>query len=84
MRDEYLKADIHGLYVLADLVDQYWCKPSVKLAAEIRQQRQCYGLTPIDRRRLQWEVAKVDAVQPKPPKREKSTGDPRDLMRVVG
>jgi hypothetical protein len=60
MAEEYLDADIHGLYILADLVDAYWRAPTLQLAAEIRQQRQCFGLTPIDRRRLQWEVKRVD------------------------
>lgn len=85
MAAEYLQADLHGLYVLADLVDQYWKAPSVRLAAEIRSQRQCFGLTPIDRRRLQWEVQRVEAAERKPraPTRRKSTGDPRELLRVV-
>jgi len=60
MAEEYLDADLGGLFILADLVDRYWREPSKELAAEIRLQRQCYGLTPIDRRRLQWEVQRVD------------------------
>lgn len=86
MAAEYVKADLHGLFVLADLVDQYWKKPAVKLAAEIRQQRQCFGLTPIDRRRLQWEIQRVEATRENPPvssSRRNTGGDPRDLFRVV-
>jgi len=56
MADEYLDVDIHALYRLAVLVDMYWREPSRELAGEIRLQQQCFGLTPIDRRRLQWEV----------------------------
>lgn len=60
MAPEFENSDIHGLYVLADLVDAYWCEDSPRaragLAAEIRLQRQCFGLSPIDRRRLQWEI----------------------------
>lgn len=63
MAPEFLKSDIHGLYVLADLVDRYWTEPTTSLAAEIRLQRQCFGLTPIDRRRLQWEIAKGEDAQ---------------------
>lgn len=60
MAPEFLEADLSGLYVLALLVDRFWVSPSTSLAAEIRMQRQCYGLTPIDRRRLQWEIVRVE------------------------
>jgi hypothetical protein len=85
MAAELLEADIHGLYVLADLVNRYWSKPSVQLAAEIRQQRQCFGLTPIDRRRLQWEVQRVDpdsarALKSPPAQPAESV---RDLLSVL-
>lgn len=56
MAPEFLPSDTHGLVVLALLVDDFFHEPSPKLAAEIRLQRQCFGLTPIDRRRLQWQV----------------------------
>lgn len=56
MAPEFDGSDLHGLYLLATLVNAFWIEPSQGLAAEIRLQRQCYGLTPIDRRRLQWEI----------------------------
>lgn len=63
MAPEYDSSDRHGLYVLAALVDDYWLAETPReraaLAAEIRLQRQCFGLTPIDRRRLQWEIEKA-------------------------
>ncbi len=62
MAAEYLQADTHGLYILAVLVDEFWHSPTKELAGEIRLQRQCYGLTPVDRRRLQWEVERVEEV----------------------
>ena len=52
MAAEFLQADIHGLYRLAILIDQFWEGESPDLAAEIRLQQAAYGLTPIDRRRL--------------------------------
>src|SRR3989304_1353224 len=61
MAAEFLRADVHGLYILAELVDAFWTDPEdLKLAAEIRQHRMAFGLTPIDRRRLQWEVERVE------------------------
>lgn len=56
MAPEFEDSDVHGLYALALLVNAFWIAPSTTLASEIRLQRQCFGLTPIDRRRLQWEI----------------------------
>lgn len=85
MAAEYLQADTHGLYVLAELVDQFWAAPTAALASEIRQQRQGFGLTPIDRRRLQWEVERVESVARKrvPPRARPAGDDPRALLSVV-
>lgn len=69
MAPEYDSSDIHGLFMLAVLVDQFWSDPSEKAAAEIRLQRQCFGLTPIDRRRLQWEIDRGDSAAQKTRKR---------------
>lgn len=67
MAPEFLKADVHGLFQLALLTNDFWLAetPSARsaLAAEMRQQGQRYGLSPIDRRRLQWEVEKVEDAQ---------------------
>jgi hypothetical protein len=86
MAAEYLQADTHGLMRLAVLVEAYWREPTTALAAEIRLQGQCFGLTPIDRRRLQWEVSRVETAErrqapsrtPPPPET-----DPRRLLSVV-
>lgn len=59
MVGEYVQSDLHRLYMLADLLDLYWYG-SRGLAVEIRLQGQCFGLTPLDRRRLQWEIQKVE------------------------
>jgi len=87
MAPEYLQADVHGLYILAVLVDKFWRKPSTQLAGEIRLQRQCFGMTPIDRRRLEWSVEKVEQaarkqqplLQPPPA----VVDDPRRRLQVV-
>ncbi len=63
MAPEFDGSDIHGLYLLATLVNAFWIEPSQALAAEIRLQRQCYGLTPIDRRRLQWEIERGEQAE---------------------
>lgn len=85
MAAEFLQADIHGLFRLAILIDSFWLNPTKELAGEIRLQQTAYGLTPIDRRRLQWEVERVEKVAQKrrPPNASTSDGDPRSQLRVV-
>jgi hypothetical protein len=94
MAPEYDDSDVHGLYVLASLVNAFWRAPSSALAAEIRLQRQCFGLTPMDRRRLQWEIERTDEAQAKGAKRRAATAptqpatrrakdDPRNFLKAV-
>lgn len=86
MAPEFLRADTDGLLMLAALIDRFWWEPSAPLAAEIRLQRQCYGLTPIDRRRLQWEIVRVRDAQQRPPRRgvpQLPPGDPRAALRAI-
>jgi hypothetical protein len=84
---EYLPSDLHGLYICADLYEQYWRTGDVKYAAELQRQRQCYGLTPIDRRRLQWEVQKVEkgerGNQPAAESRTRAQGDARAVLHAA-
>jgi hypothetical protein len=98
MAPEFDDSDQHGLFALAVLVDDFWMadKPSVRasLSAEIRLQRQCFGLTPIDRRRLQWEIERGQDAEERTQKRKaaakKATQeardeavDPRSLLQAV-
>jgi hypothetical protein len=84
MSTKWLPADVGGLAQLAVLVDEFY-KGDTKLAAEIRLQRQCFGLTPLDRSRLQWEIAKVEEGERKQQQRApKRTGtDPRFTLMAV-
>lgn len=56
MASEYHSSDKHALFILAVLMDDFWSAPSTKLASEIRLQRVAFGLTPYDRRRLEWTI----------------------------
>lgn len=94
MGPEYDNSDFHGLVALAELVDlfNYATSPAlkVKLSAEIRQQRQAYGLTPMDRRRLQWTIDQGEAAEDRTVKRRNSKAtasapeadavDPRSML----
>jgi hypothetical protein len=81
MAPEYDESDRHGLFALAVLVDDFWRTEDPKLrkeiAAEIRQQRQGFGLTPIDRRRLQWEIERVDEAQDRADRRRAGPAAPK-------
>ena len=90
MASEYLPTDVDGLGRVALLVDDYYKSPSGKagkeLMAEIRLQEARFGLSPVDRSRLQWEVQKGEEAQRKrqPPDIRKSNKDPRGVLGVVG
>ena len=96
MAPEFDESDRHGLFQLAMLVNDFWTAETPRerkeLAAEIRQQGQRFGLSPIDRRRLQWEIERTDEAQAKGSKRrtatvEKSASskrpDPRAILHSV-
>lgn len=83
MASEYLRADEHALFRLAVLIDQFWVEPSRSLAAEIRIQQQAFGLTPLDRRRLEWSIEQVEQAKDRRSRRAITIGtdDPRSLLK---
>lgn len=60
MAEEYLRVDEHSLFRLAILMDVFWTEPNQAMAAEIRLQQQAFGLTPLDRRRLEWSIEQAE------------------------
>lgn len=60
MANEFVDADFHGLFRLAILVDEFMCNPTSKNHSEVRIAQQAYGLTPYDRRRLEWTVEQTE------------------------
>lgn len=88
MASEYVSADIHALYRLAVLVDKFWQDPSIALSAEIRLQQQAFGLTPLDRRRLEWTIEQAESAstrrqQHKVRRAQDGDIDPREALRAV-
>lgn len=97
MASEFLDADVKGgLYVVAELHQGFWKAKTAgdrrALATEIRQQEMRFGLSPIDRRRLQWEVEKAEsAAERTHTRRQRQRGpgksgqpkDPRDVLRLA-
>ena len=87
MAGEYLPTDVDGLARLALLVDNYYNRPHKDLMSEIRLQEARFGLSPVDRSRLQWEVLKGEEAERKrrPPQNQHpaSNKDPRGILGVV-
>lgn len=90
MAGEYHSSDRHALFILAALIDAFWVEPSKELAGEIRLQRTAFGLTPYDRRRLEWTIESAEEAKDrgnkrrtaaKPPPERKD--DPREMLRMV-
>ena len=67
MATEFADADLFHLYHLAELMDDFALAESVKerieLSKEIRIKGQAFGLTPLDRSRLSWEIEKGDQAE---------------------
>ena len=85
MASQWLKTDEDALGRLALLWDHFYNRPGAGVMAEIRLQEQRFGLSPLDRSRLQWEVARADeAVRRRPPQQRRTgTGDPRAVLMAV-
>lgn len=95
MSNEYHASDRHALYMLAALMDDFWTTDTAgrrkALSEEIRLSRQAFGLTPYDRRRLEWQIETVDEAQDRGRQRRERTGvrqpsaasDPRAVLRAL-
>lgn len=87
MASQWLETDRDALGRLALLWDQFYNRPGAGVMAEIRLQEQRYGLSPLDRSRLQWEVNRGDEAERERQRRTHpptmSVGDPRKLLKAV-
>lgn len=90
---EYDESDVEGLVMLAVLWDEFWKAEKTSdlknIAAEIRQNEVRFGLSPIDRRRLAWEIDRGEQAQQQTQRRrnqkavqpaEEAKPDPRELL----
>jgi len=97
MATEWLESDVVGVvYRTAEMQQDFWtAKESagrVAVETRIAKNEERLGLSPIDRRRLQWEIEKGDEAHERTQKRRtqkelvKATSgkDPRDLIKAVG
>ena len=83
----WIETDVDAIGRLAILWDDFY-KGDTKLMAEIRLQEQRFGLSPLDRSRLQWEFARGEESEKRQerrqmnPKRTGTTDPRRGLMAV--
>lgn len=88
MASQWLETDTDALGRLALLWDEFYKHPESKVMAEIRLQEQRFGLSPLDRSRLQWEVSRADDAELKKDRQREThrkrtgTHDPRALRLV--
>lgn len=84
MAAQYLPSDIDGLGRLAVAVDAFNLTGRAELLSEIRLQEARFVLSPLDRSRLQWEMAPAEATdRPATAPQAGRTRDPRKLLRAV-
>jgi hypothetical protein len=86
MAAEWLPSDMYGLGRLVVLCDDFNKEPTAKLSAEIRMLQKDFGLTPLDRSRLSWEVQRGEEAErkrPRPEVKKTGTNDPRAFLTAV-
>lgn len=90
MASQWLAADMKGgLYRLAELWHAFWTASTsaarMEIAKELRLQETGFGLTPMDRKRLEWEIDKREDAAPVAEEQRKAVGapDPRSDPRAV-
>lgn len=93
---QFAKSDKHGMYRLLFLVNRFWKLTErnperIKISAEIRQLESKFGLSPLDRRRLQVEIERGEEAEERTTQRaarrqaakRKPGDDPREALRAV-
>jgi hypothetical protein len=85
MASQWLETDADALGRLALLWDAFYKEPDAEGLKEIRLQSALFGLSPLDRSRLQWEIRRAeDEPHRTVPTTPKRTGtDPRRLLMAV-
>ena len=63
---QWIEVDEHGLREIALLRDQSRRQPSPTLLREIRLREDAYGLSPMSRRRLRWEIGPEGGAEVRP------------------
>jgi hypothetical protein len=87
MASQWLPTDFDGLARLAVLWDNFNKTGHIDFIKEIRLQGAAFGLTPLDRSRLSWEVSRADEAEQKQTRRDatktrQTRRDPRSVLAL--
>lgn len=81
MSSEYHESDRHQVIVLAMLMDDFFTAETrgqrTNISAEIRQHRTAFGMTPYDRRRLEWTIEQAEGAKDSGAARRERRGSPQ-------
>lgn len=66
-KQEWIDGDVPGLMALAMIWDQFFATGDSRTHAEARMASKEFGLSPLSRRQLQWEVKRLEAAKPAAP-----------------
>ncbi len=88
MASQFIDTDEAGVVKLIVLIDDFWkaSSPTARkeLSVEIRLQRLEFGLTPVARSRMQWEIGRGEEAEAKKKRRasrsSRTRADPRDAL----
>jgi hypothetical protein len=64
MQGEYTDSDWEGLLAVAACLNTWWMTGDTKAHAEFRTAAKDYGLNPMARRSLQWEIKRAEGITP--------------------
>lgn len=84
---EWVDADVPDLVALAMLVDAFWTAEVTdrpKIHSEIRMATREFGLTPMSRRSLQWEIKRLEEAKPKAASSQPRRRNGRAVLSVLG
>lgn len=88
MAPEYLDMDLHGLYRVAMLYNDFWMADTPKERAEIQVRLEKadaeYGTNPLARRRLEWQIETTEDSKRKGRKRRASETEPQQQATSAG
>lgn len=88
MATRWLQVDADALGRLAVLLDDFYKRPNAEALKEIRLQSALFGLSPLDRSRLQWETSRTSDAEKRAAKRTVKPApayrrDPRSFLTPV-
>lgn len=85
MAPEYANMDIHGLYRVAMLMNDFWLAETPKQRAEIQVRLEKadadFGTNPLARRRLEWQIEATEDSKAKGSKRRRQEEQPAEAPK---